>query len=114
VLPHAAIGAALGGVGGLGESQVNYEPLRAKADALEAQPDLSATDTAKLVGLRTLHTMGSFSNRHPMAAAGMGALTGGVFGATQGPGIVDAAREGGLEAGRIPKNVKDLFTRGAA
>lgn len=113
-LPHAAIGAAMGAAGGLAESRMSNEPLRQKIEALQAQPDLDAKDTANLAQLQLRHTLGEYAHRHPVSSMGMGALAGGMFGASQGPGIVDAVREGRGLASDIGKNVKDFFARGAA
>jgi hypothetical protein len=113
-LPHAAIGAAMGAASGLAESKMSNEPLRQKIEALEGQPDHSASDAANLAQLRARLTLGEHAAKHPLSTVATGALSGGMLGATMGPGIVEMARQTPEALGHMAKNVKDLFQRGAA
>jgi hypothetical protein len=117
VLPHAAIGAALGAGVGLGESQMSNEPMRQKIEELEAKPERGLRDTMDLAQARARHTLGTYAEEHPGVSTGMGALTGAMFGATAGPGIVAKAQKIPGVARDVGKNIKDfgdLFRRGAA
>jgi hypothetical protein len=110
VLPHMAVGAALGAASGYGESQRSNEPLRQRIEALEAQPDLGARDTMSLAQLRARHTVGEFTAKHPGVTTALGALGGAQLGRTMGPGIVDAARSGLASAKGMGQDVKELQT----
>lgn len=113
-LPHAAVGAAVGaGLGGA-ESLASNEPLRKKTQELEAKPDRGYGDTLDLAQSKARLTVGDFANKHPAAMMGMGALGGGMAGLTGGPELVSAAREAGGHLAGIGKNMKDIFTKGAA
>jgi hypothetical protein len=113
-LPHAAIGAAMGAMGGLAETRMSGEPVRQKIDALEAIPERGAGDTANLAQLRVRQTLDEHAKAHPLATIATGALGGGILGATQGPGIVEMARQAPEALRGAGKTVKDLFQRGAA
>jgi hypothetical protein len=91
---------------------MSNDPLRQKIEALEANPDRGAKDTMNLAQLRGRLTIGEFTEKHPLVTAGMGALGGARFGATMGPGIVDAAQRGRTAAGGIGSNLKTLFGGG--
>jgi hypothetical protein len=114
VLPHAAIGAAIGAGVGFGESQMSNEPMQQKIEALEAVPDRSLRQTMDLAQSRARHTLGTYAEEHPAVSTGMGALTGAMFGATQGPGIVAKAQKIPGVARDVGQGLKDLFSRGAA
>lgn len=113
VLPHAAIGAALGGLGGFAESQMSNEPLRQGIADLQAQPNKNLRDTVRL-GQRQLRLgVGEWAAEHPGAAAAIGAFGGAVAGARHGPGIVEELRPAGGYLRDIGKNIKDTFSRSA-
>jgi hypothetical protein len=96
---------------GLAEAKTSNEPLRQKIEALEAQPEHSLRDTLDLAQARARHTVGTWAEEHPKAMVGAGALTGALFGARKGPGIVSEARKWPAQAQAVSENVKDIVGR---
>ena len=113
-LPHAAVGAAVGALGGGAESMMSNEPLRKKTQELEDKPDRGYGDTLNLAQHRARLAVGEFAEKHPAAMMGMGALGGAGLGFSGGPELVDAAREAGGHIKGIGKNMKDILGKGAA
>lgn len=94
VLPHAAVGGALGAGLGFAESQASNDPLRQKLQELESQgPPESLSGATNLAQLRARLTLGEFAENHPAAATLSGGMAGAVSGAQLGPSLVKAVRE---------------------
>lgn len=92
-LPYAAVGGAIGGVGGYVESQMSNDPLREKVRELEAVGDRSLGQTADLAQSRLRLTLGEYAEKHPGMSTALGALGGASAGANIGPQVVGAFRD---------------------
>jgi hypothetical protein len=99
---------------GLAEAKTSNEPLRQKIEALEAQPERGLRGTLDLAQARARHTVGEWAAEHPGAMVGAGALSGAMFGARKGPGIVNEANAWAGKAKNLGKNVSEIFGKGAA
>lgn len=114
-LPHAAVGAAVGGGLAGAEALSSNKSLQKKVEGLEAKENRGLRDTLDLAQSRARLGLGEYTKKHPVAAIGAGALMGGLTGATEGPGLVSAAKGLPGDLRQIGKNVKDIVAnRGAA
>jgi hypothetical protein len=102
-LPYALGGAAVGaGVGAAGALTSN-DPLRSKVRNIEALPDRTLGQSMDLAQARARLAVAEWEERHPLAAIGAGAMSGGLMGFSSGPEIIGAA-------GSIPKSIHNIVS----
>jgi bacterioferritin len=93
-LPHALAGAALGGVAETAYAHKSSDPLRAKVDRLESQPERGFGAAMDLAQAKARLALADAVDNHPKAALLSGMALGGLEGAISGPRFVDHMRQG--------------------
>jgi len=92
-LPYGLAGAAVGGLGGLVESKMDYEPLRQKVQDLEARKnELTFAQSFDLMQKRLRLSAGEFAARNPVGSTIGGAVSGSIAGLSMGPEAGEGAR----------------------
>lgn len=108
VLPHAAVGGVIGGLGGYAESQMSNDPLRQEVAEHDAKgPPGSLGEALNRGQMKTRLAIGEFAENHPGAATLAGALGGAVTGGQLGPSLVQAGRSIGEDVKGIYDAIKN-------
>ena len=109
LLPYAGAGAVIGAGMGAGEAYTSNEPLKQRISELETEQDPSLAQAMNLAQLRARATVGDYTQRHPIAAMGAGALMGASMGAAHGPRLGRLLQRSGQDAGEIVRGVKSYL-----